>query len=103
MKRSRNKLSPISIEDMKQTVKKMKNRKAPGINSVTAEVLKAGRRPMTEMRHEIFNAIWVHEKTPKDSTRILVTTMNKKGDKRMTLETKGGKLREPIWLQTHTI
>ena len=36
---------------------------------------------MTEMLHKIFNAIWVHEKTPKDLARMLVTPIQKKGDK----------------------
>ena len=37
--------------------------------------------PVTEMLHKIFNAIWVHEKTPKDWARMLVTPIHKKGDK----------------------
>ena len=59
----------------------MKNRKAPDIDSVTPEVLKAGGKPMTEMLHKIVNAIWVHEKTPKDWARMLVIPIHKKGDK----------------------
>ena len=59
----------------------MKNRKAPGIDNTTAEVLKAGGKPMIEMLHKIFIAIWVQEKTPKDWARMLVTTIHKKGDK----------------------
>ena len=59
----------------------MKNRKAFGINSITAKVLKADGKPMTEMLHKIFNVIWVHEKTPKDWARMLVTPIHKKGDK----------------------
>ena len=34
-----------------------------------------------EMLHNIFNAIWVQEKTPKDWARMLVTPIHKKGDK----------------------
>ena len=74
-------LPPISLEEIEQAVKKTKNRKAPGIDIITAEVLKAGGKPMTEMLHKIFNAIWVQEKTPKDWVRMLVTPIHKKGDK----------------------
>ena len=59
----------------------MKNWKAPGIVNITAEVLKAGGKPMTEMLNKIFNTIWVQEKTPKDWTRMVVTPIHKKGDK----------------------
>ena len=60
----------------------MKNRKAPGIDSFTAELLKAdGKPPMAEMLHNIFNAIWVQEKTTKDWARMLVTPNHKKGNK----------------------
>ena len=58
----------------------MKNRKAPGIDNITAEVLKAGGKPMTDMLGKIFNAIWVQEKTPKDWARMLVTPIHQKGD-----------------------
>ena len=74
-------LPPISLEEIEQAVNKMKNRKAPGIDNITAEALKAGGKPMTEMLHKIFNAIWVQEKTPKDWARMLVTPIHKKGDK----------------------
>ncbi len=74
-------LPPISREEIEQAVKKMKSRKAPGIDSITAEVLKTGGKPMIEMLHKIFNQIWKQEKTPKDWARMLVTPIHKKGDK----------------------
>ena len=58
-------LPSISLEEIEQAVKKMKNQKAPGIDSITAEVLKAGGKPMTEMR------------TPKDWAHMPVTPIHK--------------------------
>ena len=66
-------LPPIFLDKIEQAFKKMKNRKAPDIDSIKAEVLKADGNPMTEIIHKIFNAIWVLEKTPKDLARMLVT------------------------------
>ena len=74
-------LPSISLEEIEQAVKNMKNRKAPGIDNITAEVLKAGGKPMAEMLHKIFNAIWVQERTPKNWARMLITPIHKKGDK----------------------
>ena len=53
----------------------MKNRKALGIDSITAEVLKEDGKSMTEMPNKIFNAIWVHEQVVHKKVwgRMLVT------------------------------
>ena len=56
----------------------MKNRKAPGINVITAEVLKAGGDPMVAMLHKIFNTVYDTEKTPTDLARMMVTTIHKR-------------------------
>ena len=59
----------------------MKSRKAPGIDAITAEVLKAGGEAMLRMLQKLFNEIWEHEKTPKNWARMLVKPIHKKGDK----------------------
>ena len=40
----------------------MKNREVPGIDVITAEVLKAGGDPMVAMLHKIFNTVYDTEK-----------------------------------------
>jgi len=74
-------LPPISEEEIERAVRKMKFRKAPGIDAITSEALTAGGKPMIEMLHKIFNQIWKNEKTPKDWARMMVTPIHKKGDK----------------------
>ena len=59
----------------------MKNRKAPGIDVITAEVLKAGGDPILTMLHKIFNTVYDTEKTPKEWAQMMVTTIHKKGEK----------------------
>ena len=59
----------------------MKNNKAPGVDNITAEVLKAGGEPMIQMLYTLFQKIWKEEKSPSDWKRMLVTPVLKKGDK----------------------
>ena len=53
-----------------QAVKKMKNRKAPGIDSITAEALEACEKPMTEMLHKIFIIRQVIETAQEHRVRL---------------------------------
>ena len=71
----------ITTEEIKKAIAKMENRKAPGIDVITAEVLKAGGDPMVAMLHKIFNTVYDTEKTPKDWAKMMVTPIHKKGDK----------------------
>ena len=59
----------------------MKLHKAPGIDNITAEVLKAGGKPMCEMLVKIFNSAWKDKSIPKDWSKMIVTPVYKKGDK----------------------
>ena len=71
----------VTKEEIEKAIKRMKNRKAPGTDIITAEVLKAGGEHMVNMLHKIFNIVWRTERTPKDWGKMLVTPIHKKGDK----------------------
>ena len=51
-------MPPITKDEIKQAIRKMKLHKAPGIDSISAEVLRTGGKPMVERLHKIFNQIW---------------------------------------------
>ena len=55
----------------------MKNRKAPGVDSITAEVLKAGGDKMIQFLHMLFNKVWIEEKPPLDWSKMIVTPIHK--------------------------
>ena len=74
-------LPDIEKSEILKAVKKLKNRKAARIDSITAEVIKNAGQPMIDMLHKIFNTVWKHKQTPKDWAKMLVTPIHKKGDK----------------------
>ena len=68
----------ITREEIDKALKSMKYRKAPGIDAITAEVLRVAGEPMIQMFEKLFNAIWQEEQTPRDWSRMLVTPIHKK-------------------------
>ena len=72
---------PITEDEIKKSIRKMKKKKAPGFDSITMEVVNAGGDKMVQMLGKIFNKIWDSEKTPKDFSRMIVTPVHKKGDR----------------------
>ena len=59
----------------------MKNCKAPGTDSISAEVLKAGEDEMINFLHMLFNKIWREENPPLDWSKMIITPVHKKGNK----------------------
>ena len=66
---------------MRAAVAKLKNRKAPGHDRITGEVLKHGRSAMIEALHMIFRKIWAEERTPAYWSWQLLTLIHKKRDR----------------------
>ena len=71
----------ISIEEIRFAMKKMKSRKSPGIDEITAEVLIAGGESMVRMLYLIFQKICADEQVPTDWKKMLVIPVYKKGDR----------------------
>ena len=47
----------ITTEEIKKAITNMKNRKSPGIDVITTEVLKTGDDPIVAMLHKLFNTV----------------------------------------------
>ena len=51
---------------------KMKKGKAPGIDSITIELLRAGGDVTSEVLYELFTEIWEKEEVPEDWSKGLI-------------------------------
>ena len=66
-------------------MKSLKSNKAPGIDNITAEVLKPAIRFATDWLYDLFHKIWIAETIPEDWCRELIIELPKKGDRTMQI------------------
>ena len=71
--------SPPSIAEVRLAIESMKNGKAPGIDSLQAELFKADVSTTSRLLTDLFSKIW-EEVIPNDWTKGLIFTLPKKGD-----------------------
>lgn len=72
----------ITPGEVRAALRKLNNRKAPGICSVTAEMLKSGGNDIIQWLTNIFNQAWETEKLPTDWTRgVILPFWKRKGDR----------------------
>ena len=64
-------LELISKEEIQGSIYVMKNRKAPGEDSISAEVLTTGGDEMINFSHMLFNKIWRKENPSLEWSKII--------------------------------
>ena len=73
----------ILIEEIAEVIKKAKNNKAPGIDNIPLEIIRAAGVTGLYWLHRIFNTAWRQQKTPTDWRKsIIVPIWKRKGSKR---------------------
>ena len=70
----------ITVDDIRKAIGTLKNKRAPGSDRITAEVLKAGGNSIVNMLDHVFQKILTEENTPLEFSKMLVTPVYKKGD-----------------------
>ena len=67
-------------DEVREVIKGLQNGKAPGIDSITAELLKADIEFSTQKVHQLLQKIWQQEKIPMNWKKGLIIKLAKKGN-----------------------
>ena len=70
----------ISKEEIKRAIKKLKLGKAPGIDNIPSDVLKADIGATTDVLYSVLNEIWDKEEIPTEWKTGMLVTIPKKGN-----------------------
>ena len=89
-------LPPFTLEEVKHAIKQLKCGKAPGIDKIHAEMLKAGGDSIAKALLKLFNRILETNKIPENFKKAEIILIHKKGDRN---ECKNYR---PISLLNHT-
>ena len=71
----------ISLEEVYASIRGLKNRKSPGVCSITGEMLKLGGFVVVKWMHQIINLAWKNGSIPADWRRALIIPIHKKGSR----------------------
>ena len=69
----------ISIAEIKRAIHRLKNGKSPGIDAISAEMLKCSENDAVKQLHSLFNSIWKDQCVPEDWKKSLIVKVPKKG------------------------
>ena len=69
-----------SLQEIKAAIKSMKSNKAPGVDRISAEMLKADPALSAQMLHQLFYNIWDTATFPADWMQGILIKVPKKGD-----------------------
>ena len=67
------------IEEVKDAIALLKNKKAPGVDGMNAECLRLGGEPMAEWLTQVIQAVWRSGEVPEDWRTQITIPLHKKG------------------------
>uniref|UniRef100_A0A8D8LL21 Craniofacial development protein 2 n=3 Tax=Cacopsylla melanoneura TaxID=428564 RepID=A0A8D8LL21_9HEMI len=80
---------PPTRTDVRAAIARLKNHKAPGEDTIVAELLKWGGEDLNAAIHDIVTAIWTQEKMPEKWHTGIICPVFKKGDKMECINYRG--------------
>ena len=70
-----------SASEVELTIDKLKSLKSPGVDKISAELIKAGGRTICLEIYKLITSIWKKEKLPEEWKESIIVPIQKKGDK----------------------
>jgi hypothetical protein len=69
------------LQEVKEVIKKLRSKKAPGEDPITGELIKYGGEHLYRILYTLIKQIWETEKMPVDCSTAMFCPIYKKGDK----------------------
>ncbi len=73
-------MQEISIEEIKRAINKLKAGRSPGIDGISAEMIKCDKDTSCKMLQDIINKVWNSETLPVEWKKGVIVKLPKKGD-----------------------
>jgi hypothetical protein len=86
-----------SLFEVQETIKELKNNKAPGEDNITAELLKCGGAHLWRKTHELITEIWRTEIMSKEWSVAVICPIHKKNEKTICSNYRGISLLSVIY------
>jgi hypothetical protein len=67
-----------TLEEVRDSLKNLKNNKAPGTDKIPAELLKYGRNEVMKSIYELIILVWKKEQIPKEWCKSIIFPIHKK-------------------------
>ena len=68
---------PLTLAETVKAIGQLSNGKAPGLDSIPAEVYKNCGKEVVEKLHELYQLMWEKESTPRTSVMLVLCTCTK--------------------------
>jgi hypothetical protein len=70
-----------TVIEVYDTIRRMKDNRAPSEDAITAELIKGGGRSLWKNIHQLIVSIWEKDEMPEESRTAIICPICKKGNK----------------------